>query len=101
MWKIVQAAIVGVPVYWLVTDPEARQDPQLLVGVPMMMILLAYTVTAAGTAGWDATRSALAKLRFGKKGQAQGKSLRPGTLDGRIGEVAQHRRGGRVGQHPR
>lgn len=49
----VQAAIIGVPLYWLATDPDALKDPELLLGVPIMLWLITLTLTEGLTRLYD------------------------------------------------
>jgi len=83
VWMALQTAIISVPVYWLLEDAEARRDPQLLIGVPALALLIAYTLTGALTALSDWV------FRRGPRdvGEPQSKGLRPWRSRRRISNL--------------
>lgn len=100
-WRVVQAAIIGVPLYWLATDAKALQDGQLLIGVPLLAVLVAYTVTGAGTALADWVRFRLLPCLFGKVGKPQSDPLSPRGPDRLAGELPQQGFRPRIGKDAR
>jgi hypothetical protein len=76
IWMAVQATIIGVPLYWLATDPSALKDPELLIGVPIMLWLITLTITEGLTRLYDWCRFRLLPMvqrPFRNVGQPQRK----------------------------
>lgn len=77
VWMAVQGTIIAVPLYWLVTDPSALQEPQLIIGVLILVWLISLTVTEGLTRLYDWCRFRLWPLvhrAFGHVRQSQRKA---------------------------